>query len=255
MARELRRLLIDPERLRRRDSAEDRLPLQGEEQHYLSRVLRLRAGDPVAVIDGRGGLWQARCGPGAWLESFTPLATATENQAPRPWLTLALALPRREVELVWRMATELGIDGLQPLQADRCQPSERDPMPRWQSVVREATEQSERLWLPQLLPACSARLWMQEPLAGLRLVATTRMAALPLLEEALAAASPRPDAITLAVGAEGGWSPEEEELAMASGWQLVSLGAGILRSSTAAVSGAARLSAWRSLVSGPSSGG
>ena len=49
----------------------------------------------------------------------------------------------------------------------------------------------------------------------------------------------------LAIGPEGGWTGEEEELALAAGWQAVSLGATILRVSTAAVAAAALLSRWR----------
>jgi 16S rRNA (uracil1498-N3)-methyltransferase len=59
---------------------------------------------------------------------------------------------------------------------------------------------------------------------------------------------------SLAIGPEGGWSPEEEEVAEAAGWTPVSLGDTILRTSTAAVAGLAELVAWRSLrLSCPSS--
>jgi 16S rRNA (uracil1498-N3)-methyltransferase len=259
MAREPRRLLIDPERLRQQSLAGGGLPLQAEEQHYLNRVLRLRAGDGVELIDGRGALWRAHCGNGPWLVDLMPVITAAEHPQPQPRLTLALALPRREVELVWRMATELGLDTLQPLLADRCQGSGEPPWQRWQAILREATEQCERLWMPLLQSPCGARDWLMRPDAGLRLLATTRVEGLPLLEQALAAAAEtQPASITLAIGAEGGWSREEEVVALAAGWQAVSLGPWILRTATAAVSGAGRLAAWRNLscasCRGPSPG-
>ena len=244
MARELRRLLIAPERLRQRNANAGRLALESGEQHYLARVLRLRAGDPVAVVDGQGSLWQARCGEGPWLETFSVLIEAAEQPAPRPSLRLALGLPRRELELIWRMATELGIDQLQPLQADRSQPSERPALERWQAIVREATEQCERLWLPQLHEPIPARAFLEQATGGLRLLATTRSNGLPLLERVLAATDLRAtELVSLAIGPEGGWSPEEEEGAIASGWQPVSLDQAIFRTATAAVGGSARLAA------------
>ncbi len=249
MARELRRLLIDPVRLAATDEGNDRLPLCRDEEHYLARVLRLRPGDPVTVIDGCGGQWLAQRGEGAWLEALEP--ECNPQLPPRPRLCLALALPRQDVELVWRMATELGIDRLQPVLADRCQGSGRRPArERWSAVVREATEQCERLWLPQLESPCTAEECFTASRGGLKLLATTRREHLPSLEAWLAQVGQPgadPEEISLAVGPEGGWSPREEQLAEATGWCAVSLGATILRTTTAAVAGVSRLAAWRLL--------
>lgn len=248
MVRELRRLLIEPERLGA--ALENRsLILRREEEHYLARVLRLRPGDAVTVIDGCGGLWRAQRGEGAWLEDLE--LERGPAPPPRPGLCLALALPRQDVELVWRMATELGVDRLQPLQAERCQsPARRPPLERWLTIVREATEQCERLWLPQLAAPVPALEWFREPRDGLKLLATTRREELPPLERCLAEkASPQadPGEVALAIGPEGGWSPREEQLAEQAGWVTVTLGDTILRTTTAAVAGVSRLAAWRQL--------
>jgi len=249
MVRELRRLLIDPLRLAERPGCDGRVALRREEEHYLSRVLRLRPGDGVTVIDGCGGLWQARRGEGPWLEGLQ--AEGDPTPPPRPRLCLALALPRQDVELVWRMATELGIDRLQPLVAERCQSTGRRPATeRWSAVVREATEQCERLWMPQLEPICRAEDWWSQPADTVKLLATTRRGPLPLLETRLAdqiEPPGEPSEITLAIGPEGGWSPHEEKGAEAAGWWAVCLGDTILRTTTAAVAGVSRLAAWRQL--------
>lgn len=249
MARERRRLLIDPARLAQACAADGLLALQREEEHYLSRVLRLRAGEAVDLIDGCGGLWLARLTDGGWLEALRRQLDPSPPPAPR--LRLALALPRQDVELVWRMATELGIDRLQPLQAERCQGSGRRPaMERWRAVVREATEQCERLWLPQLAECAVAADWLAQTGEGLRLLATTRRHQLPLLEQMLAKPASGLEAagsISLAIGPEGGWTPGEEQRAEAAGWCAVSLGDAILRTTTAAVAGVSRLAAWRGL--------
>jgi 16S rRNA (uracil1498-N3)-methyltransferase len=166
-----------------------------------------------------------------------------------------MAVPKREAELAWRMATELGADVLQPLIASRSAPGERCPLERWEGIVREATEQCERLWQPVLLAPQPAGPWLETPLAGIALLATTRREGLPLCSQLLAelAAEACVDsagsAIRLAIGPEGGWTPEEEARAEAAGWHPVSLGASILRTATAAVSGLALLAERRALSS------
>jgi 16S rRNA (uracil1498-N3)-methyltransferase len=271
MARELRRLLIPRERLQAAAlGARGGLlvPLNGSEQHYLRRVLRLRDGDPVAVVDGAGNLWSAALVASDRLQLVESLEAPRQRQAPpAPLLQLALALPRRDVELVWRMATELGIDRLQPLRAERCVGiAAQPPLDRWRTVVVEACEQCERLWIPQFAEMAEARGWLAEPLPGEpaesaggasagnregRLLATTRRAGLPLLQGVLRDQPCADQRLVVAVGPEGGWSPAEEEAALAGGWQPVSLGAAILRSGTAAVAAAALLTAWRAQAQPP----
>jgi 16S rRNA (uracil1498-N3)-methyltransferase len=263
MGRELRRLLITPERIAALDTGGPgpaRLALEPQERHYLERVLRYRPGDRLALVDGVGGLWTAALDPERSLRLEQPPGDPLLREPPpRPPLELAMAVPRREADLVWRMATELGADRLQPLLADRGAPGERCPLERWQGIVREATEQCERLWHPQLASPLPAAEWLARPAGGIALLATTRREGLPLCSQRLrelvdgtGAGAPNVDpaaGIRLAIGPEGGWSPQEEERAEAAGWQPVSLGPTILRTATAAVAGLALVADWRALRS------
>ncbi len=244
MARELRRLLIDPARL---DGSV--LALGREESHYLGRVLRLRAGDRFAVVDGCGHLWTARLLEADQAELEQPLERPLAQQpGPARPLRLAVAMPRRDGEVLLRMATELGVDGFRLLRAERGmlrgpEGGEGEVPARWRTIVREAAEQCERLWLPAWEPSSTALELFEAPADGARLLATTRRVGLPPPEEALAGKPAGGGAVTLAIGPEGGWAPPEEERAEALGWRPVSLGATILRSSTAAVAAVARLTA------------
>jgi len=261
MPRELRRLLIDPQRFPagERDQGErgPAFGLEPSEVHYLGRVLRLRRGDRLSVIDGCGQLWSAVLVAADRLELEQPVEQPLQRQPARtPSLGLAMAVPKRDADLVWRMATELGADHLHPLLAQRTAVRGRLPLERWQVIVREATEQCERLWLPRFHPDAMALDWLSSPPIGGGLLATTRRPDLPLLGQVLARweveAPVPPSSLTLAIGPEGGWSEQEEEAAMAAGWQAVSLGEPILRSSTAAVAGLAQLCGWRRLSCGSS---
>jgi 16S rRNA (uracil1498-N3)-methyltransferase len=248
MSRELRRLLIEPQRLAA--AAAGQLELRTAEHHYLVRVLRCRDGDRLAVVDGVGHLWSARLLAGEGLRLEQPLAEPLASAPPpAPELALALALPKREVELVWRMATELGADRLIPLVAQRSVRQGTESRQRWSALLREASEQCERLWLPRLEPPQPAGPWLARPPRGVGLLATTRRQDLPLPAELLAAVAPSPlppdHAVSLAIGPEGGWSDAEERQAEEAGWRPVSLAPTILRTGTAAVAGLAQLVAWR----------
>ena len=248
MVRELRRLLIPPERLAASGGA---LPLERQEAHYLGRVLRLRPGDRFAVVDGAGHLWSAVLRQADRAELEQPLAAPLEQAAaPAPHLELAVALPRRDADVLLRMVVELGIDRFTPLHAERSVGPEPLKPDRGATILREALEQCERLWQPQLAAAQPAlALLGATPPQGLGrgLLATTRRSDTPLLLEALAQAAD-PAGVTVAIGPEGGWSPAEEARALEHGWQPVSLGTAILRCSTAAVTAAGLLSHWREQV-------
>ena len=115
MARELRRLLIEPARLR--GAA---VTLSRDESHYLGRVLRLRTGERFAVVDGCGRLWSASLSGTDRAVLEQPLEHPLERQdPPSPRLVLAVAMPRRDGDVVLRMATELGVDGFRLLRAER----------------------------------------------------------------------------------------------------------------------------------------
>lgn len=276
MTREWRRLQVAPERLA---ACAGRLELLTEEHHYLRRVLRLRGGEQLALLDGRGRLWTARLelvaaggGPGRGRET-QPRALAVLEQPlgepllrqppPTPALELAVALPRLDADVALRMVCELGIDRFTPLQAARSVPLERCRPERQRAIVREAVEQCERLWLPELAPEEAARQWfgsqLEAPSGGtageLRLLATTRRPGLARMEEHLQAlvdpklaGAPHPRWIRMAIGPEGGWTEEEELQAEQAGWRPVSLGDTILRTSTAAVLAAGWMAAWRRLL-------
>jgi 16S rRNA (uracil1498-N3)-methyltransferase len=250
VVRELRRLLISPHRL---VGPELELPLEAEELHYLRRVLRLREGERFALGDGVGHLWTAALAGGTGAVLDQPVDAPLQAEA-RPLLPLelAVALPKRDGELVLRMACELGFDRLTPLKADRSVPGPFNSE-RCKLILREAVEQCERLWSPELEALQPAEACLGQPPLGLGLLATTRHEGLPLLAAVLEQASLSPElsrpalekGVVMAIGPEGGWSPAEEELAISKGWILVSLGPTILRSSTAAVAAAALLSHWR----------
>jgi 16S rRNA (uracil1498-N3)-methyltransferase len=225
----MQRLVVQTEQLQG-----DRLWLTPEQQHYLYRVLRLTTGSQFIALDGQGQQWRAQLGPEPGLAIATPQPPQDHAALPRPAITLAIALPKGNgFDQVVRQATELGVSRLQPILSERTllQPSAAR-LDRWQRIAAEATEQSERLQQPQVLPPLAWSDYLaQLGRPGQAWLCVTRQAAPHLLS--LAQRGPLTDDLVIATGPEGGWTEAELAAALAAQFQPVSLGPLILRAVTA----------------------
>ena len=240
---ELRRLLMAPERLAQ--AGDQPLQLEPQERHYLERVLRLRIGSAFAVADGCGRLYEATLLD----QGLVQLKLSSRQSEPAtPQLVLLLGLTRKDVDITLRMATELGVDQIVPMQAERSQPSPGGQRrERWSAQLREASEQCERLWIPQLMSLRSSNEALSQPpiKSGSRWIGVTRQHGAPLLQEVLKQTPLDSSRWEIACGPEGGWSPRELEIASLNSWQPVSLGPTVLRASTAAVAALSLLQHYR----------
>jgi 16S rRNA (uracil1498-N3)-methyltransferase len=101
---------------------------------------------------------------------------------------------------------------------------------RWRAILREAAEQCGRGVVPELLPALPFSQAIERASAESTVVMAYEGERRRTLAEALAGARP---IVSLFVGPEGGFAPEEVEQAQAAGVRLTTLGPRILRSETA----------------------
>nr|WP_277874283.1 16S rRNA (uracil(1498)-N(3))-methyltransferase [Nodosilinea sp. FACHB-131] len=219
-------MMVEPDQV-----VADQLCLTSNQQHYLYRVLRLGAGQQFVALDGQGQQWIATLTAKSDAATIAPLPlSASAIQAP---ITLAIALPKGSgFDDVVRQTTELGVSTLQPVISDRTlhQPNPKK-LERWQRIAAEATEQSERLLLPQILPPVPWRDYLKQTIEGNRWLCVARGDAPHLL--AVAQASDPAIPAVVATGPEGGWTEAEVAGAIAAGFQPVSLGPHILRAVTA----------------------
>jgi 16S rRNA (uracil1498-N3)-methyltransferase len=240
----VQRLMVEPSQV-----AAERLYLSDPQQHYLYRVLRLTAGQPFIALDGHGQQWTATLTAEPSLAALVPLVA--EAGAAHGPIALAIALPKGNgFDDVVRQVTELGASTIQPVISDRtlAQPNPKK-LERWQRIAAEATEQSERLLLPQIQPPLPWRDYLQQCPAPLRWIGVARGDAPPLLT--VAQASDPAQAATIATGPEGGWTPAEVEAAIAAGFQPVSLGPHVLRAVTAPLAAMAIATAARAATQRP----
>lgn len=218
------------------------VPVDDDTAHHLARVLRLRDGAAVEVSDGLG--WRADATLAT--SALTLRSDPVEDPLPAPSIHVLQGLPQgRKHDEVVRMLTELGVDRMTAVVAERTQ-SPPDAAKgqklsdRWQAVARAACEQARR----SRRPIVDGPIRLDDAFAALpdgHLLLAAHLGATVDPMDALP--SPAPDHVVIAVGPEGGWSPDEADRLAAAGARLVSLGQSVLRTEHAALVLAAVVSA------------
>jgi len=216
------------------------LPAAGEpivwtddEAHYLTRVVRARAGESVTATDGRGGVAEVR---------LTAIGATCEGRVERSerrqrarTLTLVCGAPEGDRgDWLVEKAAELGVSALQPIDGERghwVRPEAREA--RWRRLARAALRQSCGCWELELRPVRPLAAWLAEAERGERWLADP---------DGVAAgrrpATPAGDT-TIVVGPASGFSGPELKLLQEKGFQSLSLAASRLRAETAALAAAA----------------
>lgn len=201
----------------------------GESGHAV-RVMRLREGESLELVDGRGWVVEAvvaeahpkhmRC---------AEISRRYWEPGPEARITLAVGLIKTadRLEFLLEKATEIGVGRILFFDADR---SERSTVreDRCRAHILAAMKQSKRTWLPdfRLLKSTEAAIGATEGLT--RFIAHEKV-------DISAAFSPMDGPQALFIGPEGGFSEHEIGLFEASGATFVSLGEARLRAETAAV--------------------
>jgi 16S rRNA (uracil1498-N3)-methyltransferase len=236
----LQRITIDPAQIHDRQIA-----LNVEQHHYLTRAIRLKPGDQFQAIDGTGKLYLAKIDPETTLHSPEITAgtatiieiTAAPDRQFQPEIILICALPKgNNFDDIVRACTELGVTKILPVISDRTllNPSPQK-LQRWRKIAQEAAEQSERLVVPIIHePQGLQTIWGELPDSTCKYWCEAR-GEQPHLLTCLQSSQLIDRPIAIAIGPEGGWTDAEIQLAIEHGFQLVSLGARILRTITAPI--------------------
>ncbi len=222
--------------------------LDRDQSHYLANVMRLKAGEIVAVFNGRDGEWQTEIAEATKRQvTLLTLDQVRKQQAePNLWLVFA-PIKKARLDFIAQKATELGVSHMVPVMTRRTI-VDRVKTERMAANAIEAAEQCERLSVPtvgdvikldKLLaqwPPERNIMFCDEDLTG-----TSAHAALSACGQKL---SSGPWAIL--IGPEGGFDDHERTLIRNHPMCVtVSLGSRILRADTAAM---AAISLWQSAL-------
>lgn len=227
-----------------------RVALADADRRHLTTVLRLRPGADLEVADGRGGRAAAR------LEDHDVSLTsdAVVELPPTPRLVLVQALAKgRKLDEVVRQVTELGVDVVVPVEAARSvarldgASKRAAARERWAAVARAAAAQARRSRVPEVAePVSVGELGQLLDDLG---AGTTLLVAQPGGQgpQRLAVELDGGEGATVvvAIGPEGGWTPQELETLETCGGRRLGLGPTILRTEHA---GAAALAAVAALT-------
>ena len=220
---------------------------EDEAQHAL-RVLRLREGDEIMLMDGQGTFYEASISQSSGHHCHYELVRQLPQA--RQWkghLHLAIAPTKMMDRMEWlfEKATEVGIDEFSLL---NCQFSERRVVKeqRLEKIVVSAMKQSRKGWLPRVNGMTDFRHFIESHYQGQRYIAHCydEVPRTHLFDElrnkkndtGVQQEGGNNDDVLVLIGPEGDFSIDEVRLAVDAGFVSVSLGESRLRTETAGLS-------------------
>ncbi len=212
--------------------------LPTEEAMHALRVLRLKSGDEMFLMDGEGTFYKAEVTLAATKHCLYEIKEAMPQQ--KTWngrICIAMAPTKMMDRTEWfaEKATEIGVDELAFL---NCKFSERKVMRtvRLDKIIVSAMKQSRKPWKPQLSPMTSFKDFVKNSRPGMKFIAHcyNEIESVDLFST-INEHKQEADNITVLIGPEGDFSIDEVRLAMENGYIPVSLGKSRLRTETAAL--------------------
>ncbi len=205
--------------------------LDPDESRHL-KVRRLRAGEAVRAVDGRGGRAQGRYLARNELELEKP------GLQPPPQTRLVLlqaAIPAERLDWALQKAVESGVSAVYVYGAERKAGKDLGRKEdRWGRIAREAAKQCGRADFPPIR-------WQADLSAALTAEPLEHVWMADRGGERAHFGDTSPAAVGLVVGPEGGFSPGEREVLQQAGARAMTLGPFTLRSETVAPAGLAVL--------------
>lgn len=209
--------------------------LNDDQAHYIRHVMRLHEGDTVTLFNGQGGEYKASINHmskqqlGCYIEQFHDVS----REVKLPIHIIQCANKSEKIETVLQKGTELGATSFQIANSQRATLKLtglklEKRLHRWQKIIMEAAEQSERTALPTL--------YWRNHLEDVQCIGQS-FALHP--HQAQAWTEIRTDlthasAITFAIGPEGGWSHDDLSILQNKGFHTLTFGSRIMRTETAA---------------------
>ena len=216
--------------------------ITGKELHHLVDVVRLREGDEITVLDGIGGLYEAKLTSCTRDVAVGEIKNRRQIKPPLVEVTLFVGLPKSDkMDMIVQKATELGAQRVIPLLCQRSVPhpsAERAErrVARWRQIAVAASKQSRRPFFPVISNLLHFDEALEESHSDLKLVFAPYMSSVgPNRLKDVLGQNIGAKEISIFIGPEGGFTEDEVSQATSAGAIPVSLGENILRTETAAI--------------------
>ncbi len=226
---------------------DDTAEITGADFHHLARVLRVRAGERIVLLDNTGFVYRGAIHQ-INRRSITAAGLVREPGPvePMPAIYLAQAMVRGErLDEVIQLGCQVGISAFWPLMTNRglngwSIEKEAEKLERWRSIAKAAAEQSKRTRIPPIEKPSTLAETRQRYSDALAVLLHPFEPAIALKRLLNGQATP-PSEILLVVGPEGGFDPAEIEEAIDLGFHIATIGKTILRTELAGAVAAARI--------------
>jgi len=227
--------------------------LTGDQALHLARVLRAQPGQIYDIV-ANGFLHRAEItavsagGNGEDHQVDFTLFEELESDAALPLHLLLAIFKFDHMEWAIEKTTELGVSRITPILARRTEKHLALAAPkraeRWRRIALEASKQSRRTDIPEIADPLQLKQALAEEKSPTRILLSETEQATTLTTALQSSVRPTGyESVALAIGPEGGWTPEEMSLFTQHQWQPVTLGPRILRAETAAIAAIAIASA------------
>jgi 16S rRNA (uracil1498-N3)-methyltransferase len=204
--------------------------IAGDEAHHALRVKRIREGERVELLDGRGGVATGEVSALGKRDLSVRIMGVRRDEPTRPRVEVWSAVPKGSHldEMIDQLA-QVGVATWRPLETERGVVEPREAkLERVGRIAAEASKQCGRAWMMEI----GGRATMAEALRGSPGVAVVMADGSGVSWASSAAES---ESVRVLVGPEGGWADEELQAARAAKVSIARFGPHVMRIETAAV--------------------
>ena len=210
----------------------NKIILSNDDYHHIKKVMRMNNNDKIEVVYDNN-LYIANINS---IEDMDIEIVESINQVDDKYPKICLIIPalkEQKLDLILQKSTELGVSEIIVAPFSRSMVKydnrkEKVKLDRWQKICKEASEQSKRVDIP--LVRLENNFDFTDSMDGLKLICSTvekdnYIKKFLKKEECY-------DKLIVAIGPEGGISPEEEDKLVNKGFTRISLGSQIMRVET-----------------------
>ena len=206
--------------------------LPDDEARHCTKVLRKTVGDDIYVIDGNGNLHKAQLTSISSKHVVAKIIKTTQQYGCHPYYIRMIVAPPKNIdrfEFFIEKAVEIGVNEIIPIITTH---SERKQIKvkRLERIMISAMKQSYKAQKPIIHDLQAFTKVVKTDFSGIKCIAHCKADATKTLKQ-----YNQPKEISIIIGPEGDFSPEEIAMAETHNWQTISLGASRLRTETAAL--------------------
>lgn len=209
------------------DSTKNQHILSEDESKHICKVLRMSVQDDVAILDGKGSLYETKIIDANPKKCVVEIIVRKFEEKPKEEIHIAIAPTKMMDRLEWFLekATEIGVTEITLL---LCSNSERKQIKedRLEKILVSAMKQSKRMYLPKLNPLLDFNSFIQKHPNGL--LAHCYENEKNTLKNVFEKTN-----CPILIGPEGDFSQLEVDKALKIGYKTITLGHNRLRTETA----------------------